>query len=54
MLNTVGSLAGSFSARFLLISLVGKEAGNIIGINVLDHIVMGADRYFSFIDEELI
>jgi DNA repair protein RadC len=30
------------------------EAGNIIGINVLDHIVTGAEGYFSFIDEELI
>ncbi len=29
------------------------EAGKIVGINVLDHIVIGSDKYFSFIDEEL-
>lgn len=30
-----------------------REVGNIVGINVLDHIVMGATDYFSFVDEEL-
>ena len=30
--------------------LVG--AGKIIGIEVLDHIIIGGDRYFSFVDED--
>ena len=29
------------------------ETGKIVGINVLDHLVIGMDKYFSFIDEEL-
>ena len=32
-----------------------KEAGTLLGINVLDHLVIGADgRYFSFADENLL
>jgi DNA repair protein RadC len=32
-----------------------KEAGALLGISVLDHIVVGADgRYFSFTDENLL
>ncbi|MEO0075481.1 MAG: DNA repair protein RadC [candidate division WOR-3 bacterium] len=31
-----------------------KEAGNIIGIEVLDHIIIGKDNYFSFKDNQLI
>lgn len=31
-----------------------KEAGNIIGIEVLDHIIIGKDNYFSFKDNKLI
>ena len=32
-----------------------KEAGALLGINVLDHLVIGADgRYFSFADENLL
>ena len=32
-----------------------KEAGALLGINVLDHLVIGADgRYFSFADESLL
>jgi DNA repair protein RadC len=32
-----------------------KEAGALLGINVLDHLVVGADgRYFSFADENLL
>jgi len=30
------------------------STGEIIGINVLDHIIIGADGYFSFCDERLI
>ena len=26
------------------------EAGELLGIQVLDHVVIGADRYFSFAD----
>jgi DNA repair protein RadC len=29
-----------------------KEAGEILGIKVLDHIILGADRFYSFSDEE--
>ncbi len=28
-----------------------KEAGEILGIRVLDHVVLGADDYYSFKDE---
>jgi len=32
-----------------------KEAGVLLGINVLDHLVIGADgRYFSFADENML
>ena len=32
-----------------------KEAGALLGINVLDHLVIGAEgRYFSFADEGLL
>ena len=32
-----------------------KEAGALLGINVLDHLVIGADgQYFSFADEGLL
>ena len=32
-----------------------KEAGTLLGINVLDHLVIGAEgRYFSFADEGLL
>lgn len=27
-----------------------KQAGELLGINVLDHVILGADRYFSFCD----
>lgn len=29
-----------------------KEAGEILGIRVLDHIVLGSDHYYSFKDED--
>ncbi|MBT3226813.1 MAG: JAB domain-containing protein [Deltaproteobacteria bacterium] len=29
------------------------EVGNIVGINVLDHVIIGQETYFSFADEEL-
>jgi DNA repair protein RadC len=29
------------------------EAGEVMGISVLDHVVMGDGRYFSFVDEGL-
>ncbi len=29
------------------------EVGNIVGINVVDHVIIGHDSYFSFIDEDL-
>lgn len=28
-----------------------KSAGNLLGIDVLDHVVVGTDRYYSFADE---
>lgn len=31
-----------------------KEAADILGIKVLDHIVMGKDRYFSFSDKGML
>jgi DNA repair protein RadC len=31
-----------------------KEVGNVIGIRVLDHVVIGHDRYFSFSDKGMI
>ena len=30
------------------------EAGNILGIKVLDHVIIGAQRYFSFADEGML
>lgn len=30
------------------------KAGEVLGVNVLDHIIIGDDRYFSFADEGLI
>lgn len=30
------------------------EAGNLLGIKVLDHVVVGAQRYFSFADEGML
>ena len=30
------------------------EVGRVVGIKVLDHVVIGSDRYFSFTDEGLI
>lgn len=30
------------------------EVGNIVGINVIDHVIIGRDRYFSFVDEDLL
>jgi len=30
-----------------------KEAGQLVGINVLDHVIIGKDSYFSFVDEDL-
>ena len=29
------------------------DAGNLIGINVLDHLIIGDNEYFSFADEDL-
>jgi DNA repair protein RadC len=29
------------------------EVGELVGIKVLDHIVIGQDKYFSFVDEDL-
>ena len=29
------------------------EAGKLIGSAVLDHLIIGADTYFSFVDENL-
>jgi DNA repair protein RadC len=29
------------------------NAGKIIGIEVLDHVIIGGDRYFSFVDEDI-
>jgi len=31
-----------------------KEAGKIIGINLLDHIIVGQNRYFSFADKGIL
>ncbi len=31
-----------------------SEVGRVVGIKVLDHVVIGQDRYFSFADEGLI
>ncbi len=31
-----------------------SEVGRVVGIKVLDHVVIGSDRYFSFADEGLI
>jgi DNA repair protein RadC len=31
-----------------------KEVGNVMGIRVLDHVVIGHDRYFSFSDKGMI
>ena len=31
-----------------------KEVGELVGIRVLDHLIVGADTYFSFVDENLI
>jgi DNA repair protein RadC len=28
-----------------------KSAGALLGIDVLDHVVVGTDRYYSFADE---
>lgn len=28
-----------------------KEAGELMGVRVLDHVIVGADRHFSFVDE---
>jgi len=30
------------------------EAGNIVGINVVDHVIIGNNCYFSFVDESMI
>ena len=27
-----------------------KQAGELLGVRVLDHVVLGADRYYSFVD----
>ena len=27
-----------------------REAGEILGIRVLDHVILGADRHWSFVD----
>ena len=29
------------------------EVGELVGIKVLDHVIIGSDRYFSFVDENL-
>ncbi|MBU2512134.1 DNA repair protein RadC [bacterium] len=29
------------------------EAGNLLGVNVLDHVIIGQDIYFSFADENI-
>jgi DNA repair protein RadC len=31
-----------------------KKSGEILGIRVLDHIIVGEDVYYSFADEELL
>ena len=31
-----------------------KEAGDLLGIKVLDHVIIGDDRYFSFADRHLL
>ena len=31
-----------------------SEVGRVVGIRVLDHVVIGQDRYFSFADEGLL
>jgi len=30
------------------------EVGKMVGINVLDHVIIGHDAYFSFVDEDLL
>jgi len=31
-----------------------KETGDVLGIRVLDHVVLGGDRYFSFSDKGML
>jgi DNA repair protein RadC len=31
-----------------------KEVGELVGIRVLDHLIIGGDSYFSFVDENLL
>ena len=31
-----------------------KEAGEILGIRVLDHLIFGGNRWFSFVDENML
>lgn len=29
------------------------EVGSVVGINVIDHVIVGTDRYYSFVDEDM-
>jgi DNA repair protein RadC len=30
-----------------------KEAASLLGIKILDHLIMGENGYYSFLDEEM-
>jgi DNA repair protein RadC len=42
------------SAEDQAITLRLKEAGELLGIKLLDHVVIGDGRYFSFTDQNLL
>jgi hypothetical protein len=42
------------SSEYRAITKRLKEAGSLLGINVIDHIIVGEERYFSFADEGLL
>ena len=39
------------SPEDLLLTEVLREGGHLLGIPVIDHIIIGAERYFSFLEE---
>jgi len=42
------------SAEDQAITLRLKEAGELLGIKLLDHVIIGDGRYFSFTDQNLL
>ena len=47
-------LLGDYSSVHYELSKALKESGNILGIPILDHVIVGQGKYYSFKEHGLI